>query len=142
MSTCGPPSAASPPPATLKVARSSMQCGKHPHVCTLFVHVHVDHQVRVYELEGKQLKELIALPFPGTPYAIVLECHRPALVVSDNNTDEVYMSNREGDTWKQFRQLTRSHTDKLDIRSMCMTTPNTLYLYDDKSDSVKQYELE
>ena len=142
MSTCGPRSAASPPPATLKVARSSVQCEKHPHVCTLSLHVHVDDKVRVYELSGEQLKELIALPFPGDPVRIVLECHRPAIVVSDYNTDEVYMSNREGDTWKQFRQLTRSHTDNLSIRSMCMTTPNTLFLYDSKSRSVKQYELE
>ena len=112
------------------------------HVCTLYVPA--DETVRMYEHVGSQMKELIALPaFPGSPYGIVMNSTRPALVVSQwkAGKHEVFMSDVDGATWTAWWQLTRSHTDKLCILSICMPTPNILLAYDHKSHSVKQYEL-
>ena len=110
------------------------------HVSTLFVHL--DDTVRIYELVGAQLKELIKLPpFPGCPRQIVMDAAGQAIIVRDYNKDELFMSNADAETWTAWRQLTRSHTDKLYIWSLCMPTPNMLLIYDDKSHSVKQYEL-
>ena len=99
-----------------------------------------DETVRLYELLGSQLKELITLPaFAGSPNEILMDSARPALVCTANN--EVCMCNADGAKWTAWRQLTRSHTDKLIICSMCMPTSNILLLFDYHSHSLMQYEL-
>ena len=88
------------------------------------------------------MKQVITLPaFPGDPRQIVMDAARPALIVREFDTNEVYMSNADGETWTAWRQLTLSHTAKLDILSLCMPTSNILLVYDDNSHSVMQYDL-
>ena len=115
-------------------------CPTSTHVLTLYVYV--DNTVRMYELDGAQLKQLITLPaFPGDPRQIVMEAARPALVVKKYDMDELWMSNADGETWTAWRLLAHSPTDKLDVRSLCMPTPNMLLVCDDNSHSVMQYDL-
>ena len=131
---CRPPTTRHPEFAQNAVRAAST------HVCTLYVPA--DNSVRVYELVEAQLKHLITLPtFSGSPFEIVMDAARCALFVRDYNKEEVCTSTCDGGTWTAWRQLTRSHTDKLYIYCMCMPTPNILLLLDGNSRSVKQYEL-
>ena len=105
--------------------------------------VPVDNTVRMYELVGTQLKELIRLPvFPGDAQQIVMDAQRPALVVKDASKEEVCLINADGEKWCDWRLLPLIHiNNELLIYSMCMPTQNMLFVYDDISHSVIQYEL-
>ena len=131
---CRPPTTRHPERAQNAVRAAST------HVCTLYVPA--DKSVRVYELVEAQVKQLITLPtFPGYPCQILLDAARDVLFVRKYKKDEVCTSACDGGTWTDWRQLTRSHTDKLVILCMCMPTPNILLLFDNNSHNMKQYEL-
>ena len=81
--------------------------------------------------------------FPGTPSAIQFDTNRTALLVSDSKKGEVNVSMMEAatGTWSEWRTLARNTTDKLWIRCMCLTTANTITLFDYRSNCVKEFEF-
>ena len=98
--------------------------------------------MRSYAKSGDQLTPLQTLPaYDGYPQVIVLDAHRPAVLVRDYNTKEVKMSVQEGAQWTAWRTLARDTQDDLNIFSLCMLGPNSLALFDENSKSVKLYEL-
>ena len=109
---------------------------------TFTLYLRVDNTVCMYERLRDELKQIITLPaFPGSPLEITMETARPAIVVKDSKMKEMWMSRADGDTWTAWQPLVRTHTEKLNIRSMCMSTSNMLLAFDSESNSVKQYEL-
>ena len=108
-------------------------------------YIQLDWTVRSYCLTGEQLTPRHTLPaITGKPWQIVVDAHRPAVLVimRSNRVEEVSMLVLDADGWTAWRTLARDDSQyTLDIRALCMIAPNSLALFDQNSNSMKLYEL-
>ena len=108
-------------------------------MCTL--RVPVDRTVRVYDWMADHLQPVSTLPkFTGFPINVVLDPHLARILLRDDNS-ELHMIVAAGDTWTRWNKLARSTTERLDIQSICIQSPNMIFAFDRNSRSLKQYEL-
>ena len=106
--------------------------------------MHLDGTVRSYTRgTEKWILRHVMPSFGGNPFEIISHPLRQSVLVRDNPSHDMKVSELDGGKWTDWRTLVSSDKEKTELLAvMCLVEPNTLVRFDEKCVCLKIYELE